>query len=247
MFRLDFVGVLTEQRDMDFSLRRLVPLAFFITALGYIAFVFSLETSKMIGDVYDYDPGGQIIPLLAGIILAAASLRLVISERLAVSQEVDLSTRRLVLVNIGLSVLFIALFRPLGFVISTGLMMFFLIYFNQRALEVRVSIRSSVWWLALTMVYLISLYSVSRGVVKSFFAMARTYQNDLFREPFLQATAVLAVLIPLIFVVGLILKRFSSSREFPVLVQTSVSTTMAIYVIFRQLFLVQLPAGVLSW
>ncbi|MCG8507767.1 MAG: hypothetical protein MI741_00935, partial [Rhodospirillales bacterium] len=59
--------------------------------------------------------------------------------------------------------------------------------------------------------------------------------------------AVLVVLVPLIFVVGLILKRFPSSRAFNVVVQTTVGTTMAIYVIFRQLFLVQLPSGILSW
>ena len=232
---------------MGFSLRRLVPLAFLATALGYIAFVISLGSSTMIGDVYSYDPGGQIVPLLAGIVLAAASLRLVISERAAAKPESDQMGRHLVLANIGLSILFIALFRPLGFVISTGLMMFLLIYLNARAVETKVSARSAFWWLALTMVYLISLYSVSRGVVKSLFALARTYQSDLFREPFLQAIAVMAILIPLILVVGLVLKRFSSSSPFTVIVQTSVATTMGIYVIFRQLFLVQLPAGVLSW
>ncbi|MCG8508019.1 MAG: tripartite tricarboxylate transporter TctB family protein, partial [Rhodospirillales bacterium] len=137
---------------MVFSLRQMVPLGFLIAALGYIAFVFSLETSTMIGDVFSYDPGGRIIPLLAALVLAAASLRLVISERATAPQEADRSAHLLVLANIGLSILFIALFRPLGFVISTGLMMFFLILFNVRMVETRVSIRSIIWWLGLTMV-----------------------------------------------------------------------------------------------
>ena len=232
---------------MVFSLRQMVPLGFLMSAVGYIAFVFSFDSSTMIGDVYSYDPGGRIIPLLASVILAAASLRLVISERAVASQAVDRSVRQLVLVNIGLSILFIALFRPLGFVISTGLMMFFLIYFNIRAVETRVPTRSFFGALCLTTAYLLFLYSVSRGVVKSLFALARACQYDLFREPFIQVIAVLAVLVPVFFGVGLVLRKFSPLNAHTVIVQTSVGTTMTIYVIFRQLFLVQLPAGVLSW
>ncbi len=236
-----------EHGEMVFTFRQWVPLAFLLTSVAYIAFVFSLEEATMIGDNFAYDPGGRIVPLLAAMVLCAASLRLVVHERASAHEESDRATRYLVLANIGLSALFIVLFRPLGFVATTGLMMFWFIYLNLRATETGASMRTALPWLAVTMVYLVFLYSVSRGVVKGLFALARTYQQDLFREPFLQAIAVLAILIPLIVMVGMGLRRLPCGRVFAIASQTTVGTTMAIYVVFRQLFLVQLPQGVLSW
>ena len=236
-----------EHGEMVFTFRQWVPLAFLITSIAYIAFVFSLEESTMIGDNFSYDPGGRIVPLLAAIVLCVASLRLVVHERASVRGESDRATLHLVLANIGLSALFIVLFRPLGFVATTGLMMFWFIYLNLRMIETGASMRTALPWLAVTMIYLVFLYSVSRGVVKGLFALARTYQQDLFREPFVQAIAVLVILIPLIVVVGRGLKRLPSSRVYAIASQTTVGTTMAIYVVFRQLFLVQLPEGILSW
>lgn len=230
---------------MKIAFRQAVALGFLLLSLIYVAFILSLESTTMIGDDFGYDPGSRVIPLVAGAVMAMVSLHLVIQERSAPAPEAVRSRFFLLLANVGLSIAFIALFRPVGYLLSTGVMMFCLSYLNLREVDKRVPVSAALPWLAFTAGFLVFLYFVSRAVVKACFALARAFQDDFFREPFVQALAVIVVLVPLFAAVGFALRRLSFDRRFILLAQTSVGTTMTIYVVFRQMFLVHLPKGIL--
>lgn len=228
------------------AFRQGLALGCLVAALLYVAFVLSLDPSQMIGDVYGYDPGTRALPLFAGLVLAGASLHLAVRERHAA--PVDwLQPRGLVLANLGLSVLFILLFRYLGFILTTGGLMFVLIALNVRQTGVAVGWGRAGRWFALTMGELVALYSLARGVVRLCFMAFHATGWEPLRDPFLQAAIETAVLVPLFAAGGWALRRACGSTAFLTMSQTAVGTTMGIFLVFKEYFLVQLPKGLLFW
>ncbi len=228
------------------SYDRVLPLGFFVASLIYLGFMLTAESSRMVGDAFGYDPGSQALPALAGGILAVVSLYLFIRERKASASEPWQSTK-LLFANLGLAVLFIVLFRPLGFVLTTGLLMFALTVLNYREAGEALEPRRLVVWLAYSSGMLVVLFSIARGVVKICFALFRATHWEGFRDPFIQASVEIAVLVPVFVIVGLVVRRRVGSCTYLTMSQTSVGTTMSIFILFRELFLVQLPKGVLFW
>ena len=226
--------------------RRALPFGFFVTSLVYLGFMLSAESSHMVGDDFGYDPGSRALPLLAGGLLAVVSLRLFIRERGAVA-DAPRQGRNLFVANVVLAVLFIAVFRPLGFVLTTGLFMFALIALNYREAGDSLETARVAKWLAYSVGLLVLLFSIARGVVKACFALFHATQWESLRDPFVQASLEIAVVVPIFIAIGLVVRRRSGSSLYLTMSQTAVGTTMGVFILFRELFLVQLPKGVLFW
>lgn len=231
---------------MKLRLSFLLPLGLFAFALFYAGFTLSLETERMIGDAFGYDPGSRLVPLLTAGVLGIAML---VEMGRALRREpsgAGSDATWLVLANIAIGIVFIGAFRYLGFLLTTAASLFMLIALNLRAAEPERRTQPFLG-LALTLVYAVAAYSAIRGVVRLCFALSREFELPLFREPALQATMAVATSIIVLFVGRFLIRRVPAARNFATAVQVSVGVTLAIYVVFRLFFLVQLPQGVVWW
>ncbi len=98
-----------------------------------------------------------------------------------------------------------------------------------------------------TLAYLVLSYSCMRLCIRSLFRLARASALPWLREPAVQALAVALVMAIIVIVVGWGFKRWQVQQAIRIAVQSSIGTTLAVYIAFRLLFLVQLPAGVMNW
>ncbi|MTI18134.1 hypothetical protein E1162_12880 [Rhodobacteraceae bacterium RKSG542] len=233
---------------MRLSLHQLFPLGLFISAIGYLAFALGMPSTSMIGDSFGYDPGSAVVPVGAALVFAACALWSFFKSLKEKGEGgLPANARTLIFLNVVLSIVFIAAFRHVGFLLSTGVILYVLIWLNLRAIsEASSPIRAVVWGLVTTG-YLVAMYSVSRLIIKTMFKLARTHGYYELRDPFYQALAVVGVF-PLLFIaVGYLLPKLGATRQEVTLIQTSVGTTLSVYVLFRLIFLVQLPQGLLFW
>lgn len=226
----------------------LMPAGFLLFSLGYIAFALTMENARMIGDVRGYDPGGRFVPLLAAAAMAALSIALLVREvRAGAGKTTFAAPLRLTLSYLFLSVAYIALFRPLGYNFSTCLMVFWLTIINLRETRAGVSWPSACLWMIFTLAYLAGSYTLMRFLIRSMFRFARNNGPALMREPTVHAAVVTVALLIVFVVMGKALRRLAPSEDVAKAVQSSIGATLSIYITFRLLFLVQLPAGLMNW
>ena len=119
---------------MKLGTRRIIPLVFLVVSLLYLAFSFSLEQYRMIGDERGWDPGSRALPIAMGFLMLGVSIYLIAVETAKEQKEhaVPAGARSLILLMIVLSVLYILVFRALGFILSTAVLLFTLIHFNRQ-------------------------------------------------------------------------------------------------------------------
>jgi hypothetical protein len=234
---------------MKLTIQNVLPLGLLVVAAGYIAFSLSLPNERMIGDAFGYDPGGRVIQITAAAILAATALWELIRHwsGQGAPQGTGKTPVGLLLAHILLIMLFIALFRPVGFILATSLTLYIMIALNLRSAGTQLSSAPIVAGLIGCAAYAVVLYSVLRGVVRLCFIVARQYSMPALREPSIQAIVVAAVLALTLLVGGVILPRLTRQPVLTALLQSAVGITLIVYVVFRLLFLVQLPAGLLTW
>ncbi|MFV0333262.1 MAG: hypothetical protein ACK5JR_04235 [Tropicimonas sp.] len=232
---------------MKIRLSFALPFGLFLFALFYIAFTLSLETGRMIGDTFGYDPGSRLVPLLCAGLLGLVMLVEMGRARRMARPRAGEDAAWLVVLNIVVAVVFIATFRYLGYLLATAATLFVLIACNLRAVGAGWRAPAFFKGLVLTLAYAVLAYSAIRFVVKTCFRLAREMQMPLLRDPTLQAGLATAILVLVLVAVHLLARRVGPIRDVWVPVQISVGVTMTVFVIFRLFFLVQLPRGVIWW
>ncbi|GAF82731.1 unnamed protein product, partial [marine sediment metagenome] len=85
----------------------------------------------MIGDEMGWDPGSRAMPIGIGFLMLGVSIYLFFKERKSGEEEItlDFASKKLIIITIMLSILYILFFRFVGFVLSTNILLFALIYF----------------------------------------------------------------------------------------------------------------------
>lgn len=225
-----------------------LPFGLFLFATGYCAFTLSLETERMIGDAFGYDPGSRVMPLLAALILAVtAAIEMARARHREAPPAGKGGEAKLVLANIALAVLLIAAFRPAGFLPATCLVLYLLIALNLRSGGTPLTAGRILLGAVASLGCTVALYTVLRGVVRLCFLLARELPLALLREPVLQAVAVSLVVAVALVLAWRLLSRLPRLSDMVPPVLTAVGGTLAIYVVFRLLFLVRLPQGLLTW
>lgn len=116
-----------------FKNRKTIPFAFAIVSMLYIAYILALGGSRMLGDEIGGDPGGMIIPLLLGVFMLISSVYIFLTDKKNEKQE-EMSPveRRLFWGVVIIAVLYVAMARMLGFVLSTSLAFYILVFLNYR-------------------------------------------------------------------------------------------------------------------
>ncbi len=235
---------------MRLSTETTVASLFLVISISYLIFAVAAPPTFMIGDTYNYDPGGRFFPLGSAVVMLLSSVFLLVKS---VGKDGKKKTdddqlfSPVVLGNILLSVGFILVFRHLGFILSSGLFICNLIILNFREIGHQITWRKIVWWNGTVLAGLLVLYSIARGVIKICFWLARTYNIQEFREPVIQAAAVALVTGALFAGSVFFIRRANLERQGTLVALVSIGTVFAIFVLFRLVFLVQLPGGIIKW
>jgi len=217
-----------------------------LLGVGWLAHVLSISSEGMIGDRFGYDPGTRFLPFAAGLVFVLALMVELWRQRAVIFKAAFPKPNRDVVSHIAALAAYAVFLHTAGFVLATSLFLMALIAINQRHGAGGFAIGQMMIWSGGVAVSTVALYSVLRGAVRLEYWAARAYGLPLLREPAVQ-TAVSSVLLALILAAaGWGLKR-AEPRRLALAAQTSVGVTFALYVIFRQLFFVRLPAGLLFW
>jgi hypothetical protein len=234
---------------------RVIPLVFTVVSLLYLAFSFSLESRRMIGDEQGWDPGSRALPVAMGLLMLTLSVYLAFREGRRPAQArtqalVTTGPRRLVFLTIGASVLYIALFVPLGFVLSTHLLVYTLVYFNEKQDVTAAALPGFAAGLFGGLSFVLALYSLGRLITRSLFLFGRSRGSALLTNRSLAALVVLAVaaLLFLLLLLTIRPRRRPTAVRIPLrAVLVASGTTELLYLVFKQVFFVGLARGVIPW
>lgn len=225
-----------------------VSLFFFLFALGYCISFISAPVVVMIGDTRGYDPGGRVVPIAASAVLALLSLIVFVRESQASkTAPTQAETVRLVITNIALSVVYILVFRSAGYIISTSVFLYVLIVLNLHATEGKNPLHTEIIRFAGMMIYILASYTGLRLAVRGMYRLARSYGMTWAREPVIQSLAAVVAVFVVWLAARWVMRRFCLSRSTCLAIQASGMVTLCIYIVFRMLFLVQLPTGITVW
>jgi len=200
---------------MKFNIKRIIAFVFLIFSILYIIFGFSIERRRMIGDQQGWDPGSRAIPIGMGLLMLFVSLYIVVfkKEKEAVEKKSpsDNASRRLVILAIAISILYILLFRRAGFVVMTVFLLFTLIYFSYRRDVKWAYISEYIYGFIVSEIFIIFIYSMGRYITRFLIRSGR--ENKIgFLSNRLFTSAVIVILISLIFFLLILLKRRVSAK-----------------------------------
>jgi len=237
---------------MKFGTRRVIPLVFLAVSLLYLAFSFSLQQYRMIGDERGWDPGSRALPIAMGFLMLGLSIYLILREtsKEKGEQTVPPAARKLILLTIVLSVLYILAFRFLGFILSTAILLFTLIYFNYHE-NVRLKLLPVFsGGLVSSTAFVLLIYTAGRFITRSLFYLGRARGCELFTSKVFSAFVVL-LFVAILFAVLLISFRKSVSntktRSMLIAGLVAAGVTEGLYLVFKQIFLVNLARGIIFW
>ena len=241
-----------------FRTRKPLPFVFMLVSILYFIYVISLGSSVMIGDEIGGDPGGMILPLFLSIFMFVASTILFLTDKKPQEEAQKVkgtSERRLFLLTVIVAILYVAAMRPLGFIITTALLVFTLTFYYLQGTVVRKDVATWAVGAGATLVILLALYSIGRVITRYLLLSARRGRIP----QWLGSTGVVVgivfvIILALYFLLNKITRaRFHHARVSKAIshgfdaCMISVLTTELLYLIFRQMFLVELVRGLITW
>lgn len=237
-------------------MKRIIPLAFIVLAVLYLALAFSFEARRMIGDEKGWDPGPRALPIAMGAAMLGLATYLALRAwnaptASAASAPVPVPAARLIVLTAALSTLYIAGFRLLGFVLATASLLYVLFFFNSRQ-DVRLRLLPScLGGLAATAALTVLLYTAGKWVSRALPAFGRRIGSAVLADRTLGAGvsffAVAALFVALVALYKAIRGTRSPLGPTPVAVLTAAALTEGLYIVFRQIFLVSLAPGLVRW
>ncbi len=233
-------------------MRRVIPAAFVVVALLYLALALSYDERRMIGDEKGWDPGPRALPLATGALMLVLGIYLAAREGKSRARSAALppAVVRLVVFTVVLCCLYVALFRAVGFVLATALLLY-LLFFFYREQDVRPGLLAPcLKGLAGSLALTLAVYTTGKAVTRALFAYGRSSGRALLADRTFGAGA---ALLAAAFVFMLVLLALKAKRgkgpldRLSVSVLTAAAMTESLYVVFRQVFLVALAPGLLWW
>ena len=226
----------------------LLPLIFAVLSLSYSGFILQHEPITMVGDEYGYDPGGKIMPLLASLLIFLTAVGQIVKNRNTEHTDSPSKIRLgTVLINVIMCGLLIFLLRRVGFILSVGTVLYILIIFNVYEEDHSFSRWKATACVPIYVAVLMIQYRLIRWSVKLCCFIAGHWNWPVFRETTLQAGIAALLLAGLLLALGKIGRRKRDFFLFSFLMRVASGTTLGMFIIFRMLFLVQLPPGLLIW
>lgn len=225
-----------------------VPLVMTILSALYLLYVCSSEETAMNADAVGGDPGGKFLPTIMGVFLFCGFLGKTIKER-PQEGEHDPVSRRLFVLTLVISLLYIVLLRYIGFIILSVLLLYVLLYAYTTIDEPRRGKEAACGCLA-TEAATIAAYYLFRFVSRKLLHLGRSGALPVFRSNVPVAVVALAIVLGLTVLLSRTacpaLRRHGHGRVATAGV-VSFATVLLLYVVFRQFFLVTLAPGLLTY
>lgn len=238
--------------------RKPVPIAFMVLSLLYFFYVIGSGSSRMIGDEIGGDPGTMVLPLVLSVFMFLVSTFLFLTDKRqseSRSSELGRDDLQLLVLTFIISIVYILMMRPLGFIICTVILLYTLVFFYQRH-----GIRKndlSVWFVGVIVstLMMLGMYSIGRTITRFLFRISRENLNLAWIGSRSFTLFVVLSVVIVVFVVILFVSRsfFRENRVGDavnsawIACMVSVASTELLYIVFRQAFFVQLAQGLVAW
>lgn len=236
---------------------KLGPLVFMVVSILYFFYVVSMGSSTMIGDEIGGDPGGMLLPLVLSIFMFIASSVILFTDKKTVaSEEIEQKVEpRLFILTIIVAILYVVVMRPLGFVLSTVLLLFTLTYFYQMDTVNKKYI--NVWAIGSlsSIAILLLIYTIGRKITRYLLLSVRAKTIPQWMG---NSTVTVSIVLIILFISYLLFVKIENKWFKRGVAQESyvnafkagtmaIITTELVYLIFRQMFLVELVSGLIYW
>ncbi len=244
---------------------RVMPLAWLAFSIMYLITMLSIEERRMPGA--QWDPGSTALPLGVAVAMIVLAGLLVVrdtklpsapgqSDASAAEPETaeDLATRRLTIATGIITIGYILIFRQIGYVVSTTLLVFLLTYWYQLGNVSLSSVGVLIKYTAGSVVTGAVSFAIGVWLLAWVRYFGRIWEVDILRNrtfaAFLGLVFWSALLVPLFrFMIRRApagdSKADAQSRAARGALILSVATTLLVYLIFQQVFRVSLPEGIL--
>lgn len=237
---------------MKKNIRIIIPIVFIVFSLLYIILSFSIEQRKMIGDEMGWDPGSRAMPIGIGFLMLGVSIYLFFKERKSEKEESPLepASKKLIILTIALSILYILFFRFVGFILSTNILLFTLIYFYYKRDIKWNMIQNFSIGLFLSIGLMILFYSIGRFTTHFSFFIGRRSNFEIFSGRLFITGVTFLVLLFIFFTMLLLFRKAIKNENFRIPLLSgfiTIGITEFIYIIFKQVFWVSLAKGLIFW
>jgi len=231
-----------------------MPLVFICLSVLYFIYVLSQGNTKMIGDEIGGDPGSMMLPAIMAFCMFATSAYLFITDKPNENKQEKISKeeKHLYMLTLVLACAYVVLIRPLGFIPSTSMLLFTLCYANlERDVRKDDALRfltGNLLTLAMTLV----LYTIGRKITRTLLIQSRKGLIPQFwGKNGVIVFIVFAVVTLIITIIAILCKKKwhedDRNHSYWLSIMMGFATTEYLYIIFKQLFLVELVKGVITW
>jgi len=227
----------------------ILPLVMTILSLLYFLYVAASQDTILQADAVGGDPGGKVLPYIMSVFMFFGFLYLTIKEK-ADRKPMDVDTKMLFFTTLVLSILYVLLLRPVGFVILSSLVLYTLLYLYTSLGEKR-DWRSAIIGGASTLAGTCAVYYLFRFVTKLLLHLGRkNIIPSFFGSSTVCACIALAIVVGFTFLFALTLCRMFEKKGWGKVTKAGVvtfATVLFLYIVFKQFFMVALAPGILNY
>lgn len=226
-----------------------MPLVMTVLSAVYFLYVLSSEDTILMADAVGGDPGGKLLPMVMAVFMFVGFLYITLKERSS-GEGMDPETRRLFIITLVLSVLYVLLIKTVGFVILSSLLLFGLEYIYATSGEKggqRTLLLGSLGTTAAT----VFLYFIMRLITRNLMSLGRA---GVLPGIFAVTTFEAAISLVYVAAVAFLLHRTVCARlrgrglgKLAGAGLLTAATVLFLYVVFKQFFSVNLAVGLLNF
>lgn len=228
---------------------KLFPLVMTVLSALYTISTALSEDFKYQVDTVGGDPGGKLLPLIMGGFLFLGFLFITIKER-PDGKKMDKETLVLFLVTLVLSIAYVALLKPIGFILVTTILLYTLLYLYTTIGEKRSIAQASIGGVS-TLAATVGFYTLMRLLSKSIIRMGRSGALPAFFGKSAGSACVALLFVAVVTVVlALTLVKLLNKKGFnrPTIAGIiTFATVLFLYVVFKQFFQVNLAPGLIKY
>ncbi len=228
---------------------KLFPLVMTVLSALYTISIALSEDFKYQVDTVGGDPGGKLLPLIMGGFLFLGFLFITIKER-PDGKKMDKETLVLFLVTLVLSIAYVALLKPIGFILVTTILLYTLLYLYTTIGERRSIAQASIGGVS-TLATTVGFYTLMRLISKSIIRMGRSGALPAFFGKSAGSACIALLFVAVITVVlALTLVKLLNKKGFnrpAVAGIITFATVLFLYVVFKQFFQVNLAPGLIKY
>ncbi|RGC27390.1 hypothetical protein DWX59_11895 [Enterocloster aldenensis] len=228
---------------------KLMPAFMTVLSALYFIYVLSGGDTTLSADAVGGDPGGKVLPLAMAVFLFAGFLYITLKER-PDGQGMDTGTKRLFLITLILSVLYVLLIRHAGFILLSSLLLYCLEYIYTAAgqdCDKKQAVLGGLGTMGITALG----YFIMRTITKSLMHLGRIGDfPGIFTVSTFQAVISLAYVALFTFAVSRTLCRKLKAAGMKRIADPgllTLATVLFLYVVFKQFFSVNLAPGILDF